>query len=208
MTYKLDLILESDNILIKRLDYSHCEIEQLDLSILTEQEKERFQNFLSDKRRLEFYFTRVLVRSFNLNSSIQYVQNGKPVIDKGHISISHSKQTIIVAYSLKNYIGIDIEYFKEKIQRIKHKFLAEDEYKFLDTNNIKELTTVWSIKEAVYKHMNIPGLLFNENIVILNTSGQPKLEIRLNGKKTVYNFEILYFEEYLITYLFHPEELS
>ncbi len=208
MTYKIDIILDLEEILIKRLDYSLCGVEQLDLSLLSSDEKLKFDNFLSDKRRLEFYFTRVLIKSFNLSSKVCYLDNGKPVLNNGHISISHSQQTILVAFSNSHYIGVDIEYFKDKIQRIKHKFLADLEYEVLDTESIKVLTTVWSIKEAVYKLMNKPGLLFNENIVVHSTETRPLLEIKLDGSSNLYPYDVLYFEDYLITYLFHLEELK
>lgn len=208
MTYKIDIILDREEILIKRLDYSFCEVEALDISILSAEEKLKFDNFLSDKRRLEFYFTRILIKSFKLTSKVCYLDNGKPIISDGHISISHSQQTILVAFSKSYFIGVDIEYFKDKIQRIKHKFLADLEYEVLDTESIEVLTTVWSIKEAVYKLMNKPGLLFNENIVVHSTETKPFLEIRLNGNSNRYPFDVLHFEDYLITYLFHPEELK
>lgn len=208
MTYKLDTILSREEILIKRLDYSFCEIDSLDLSVLSENELYKFNHFLSDKRRLEFYFTRLLVRSFELKSEVHYLETGKPVLEDGHISISHSQQTIIVAYSKLYFIGVDIEYYKEKIHRIKHKFLADDEYVLLETNDLKELTSIWSIKEAVYKLMNLPGLLFNENIIVKSTKNKPILEISINNKSSIYPFEIIRFEDYLITYLFHPEQIK
>lgn len=208
MTYKLDIILSTEEILIKRLDYSFCEIEQLNLDVLAEEELKKFKGFLSDKRRLEYYFTRVLVRSFNLPHKLNYLETGKPTLEKGHISISHSQQTIIVAYSESHHVGVDIEYYKDKIHRIKHKFLAQDEYHLLNTDDLKELTTIWSIKEAVYKLMNVPGLLFNENIIVKSTENQPELEVALNGSSTAYPFEIIFFDKYLITYLFHLEQIK
>src|SRR5690606_11931955 len=111
-----------------------------DHNFFTSEELKRYNTFISDKRRREFYFTRVLLRSFNLDLEIQYRSTGKPVINHGHISISHSRNTVIIGYSKAHVIGVDIEYYNPKIHKIKHKFLAKIEKERFDTDNEEVLT--------------------------------------------------------------------
>ena len=202
MHYSVKNIIHTDRILIKQLKYENVEVEKLDLSSLTKEERERYDTFISDKRRREFFFTRVLLRSFNLDLKIQYRPTGKPIINEGHISISHSRNTVIIGYSKEHIIGVDIEYFNPKIHRVKFKFLAEIEKERFDIDNEEVLTLIWSIKEAIYKMEDIPGLLFKEHILVHALSHRGDVRVIKNGLEHDYMFDFLIFNDFVITYCY------
>lgn len=79
--------------------------------------------------------------------------NGKPSLNglkNGGISISHKYPYAVVMINLKNNCGIDVERVDEKIKRIQNKFLNDKEMKYV-SNDIKDITKIWSVKESTYK---------------------------------------------------------
>lgn len=82
-----------------------------------------------------------------------------------HISISHSFPFAAAILHKKLRVGIDIEKPEEKLGRIAHRFLNENE--FADTNgDLKKLCIYWSGKEAIYKLNGKTGLNFKKDIRI------------------------------------------
>jgi 4'-phosphopantetheinyl transferase len=202
LDYQITNIIKTDRVIIKRLQYKEIAVADIKTDFFTELEQERYSTFISDKRRREFYYTRILLRSFNLDLNIVYRPSGKPIINKGHLSISHSRNTVIVAYSETYLIGVDIEFYNPKIHRIKNKFLARSEKETFDTQNEEVLTLLWSIKEAVYKLEDIPGLLFREHIVVQALSHRGKVTVIKNEVEHNYLFDYLIFKDFLITYCY------
>jgi 4'-phosphopantetheinyl transferase EntD len=87
--------------------------------------------------------------------------------EKYHFSISHCGDYAAVIISTQSRVGIDIEQAVSKIEKIKHKFLNENELHLYPAADEKLLTLFWSAKEAVFKwygdgevdfrkHINIP----------------------------------------------------
>lgn len=101
---------------------------------------------------------------------------GKPYLDGSDhfISISHTLDyTAVIASRLS--VGIDIQVVLEKIGRISHKFIRDDEFKFIpEIDKILYLHTIWGAKESMYKaygkkeldfkhHMKVNAFIFNHN---------------------------------------------
>lgn len=200
MKFQINHILNSKNATIKLLSYNHCRLEDLNFSILTKEELNRLYSFKSDKRKLEFYFTRFLWSRFSEFEPITYEGTGKPHIENGHISISHSKKTIAIAYSPIYHIGIDIEHFNPKIKKIAQKFLSTYEIEKFDLNDPPTITTLWSIKEAMYKVLNIPGLIFKEHLKIIQVGTNNKVELNYLKQNKTYPFKRLVFNDFILTY--------
>ena len=78
---------------------------------------------------------------------ITHDENGKPVIQDYNISISHSKGYLAILLSKALRVGIDIEYWSERIQKIAKRFLHKDE----NYTTTEDLLITWCAKEAVYK---------------------------------------------------------
>lgn len=98
---------------------------------------------------------------------IDYSPANKPFL-KGrteHISISHSHNKLAVILNIKENTGIDIELIRDKVLKIKHKFLNEQEL-LMANDNIDRLITVWAAKETLYKAYGLKELDFIKNLFI------------------------------------------
>ena len=204
MNYTIKHIVSNEILEIKELEYKDIDISQVDLSVLKEQEKERFNGFKSNKRKREFYYTRVLIKDFHVDYEIKYLASGKPIINDGHISISHSGSSIIVGHSKKYIIGIDIEFFNSKIIKIKDKFLSNIEREKLDIDNDKVLTIIWSLKEAIYKMKDRKGLIFREHILVHSIGNNGKVELNLDNISKTFKTGVIDDTKKVITYCYSP----
>ena len=104
---------------------------------------------------------------------------GKPYLPSGQyfFSISHCGNYAAVIVSPEIVAGIDIELFSPKTERVKHKYLSDDELAYLIALQKEEkqlvdsygfYTLCWCAKEAVYKWWGNGKLDFKKNIVIGN----------------------------------------
>ncbi len=141
-------------------------LENVQLSV---SDQEKINSFSSKKRKKEWLAVRHLVNILHLGQNIQlvYDENGKPFLNNGtKISISHSDNFVAIALSKYHEIGIDIQYFKEKIQNIQSRFLHHKEQDFIQLKNEEEqlqfLHYYWTAKEAIYKTISVAGTIFTE----------------------------------------------
>jgi phosphopantetheinyl transferase len=124
---------------------------------LKEHELKLLSSLSKEKRNLHWLATRVLLRKMlNTNQYIdcQADENGKPILinHPHHISLSHSYEYAAVMVSKTKKVGIDIEIIKEKIERVKNKFLNNQELSFINADHqIEQLYVCWCAKEALYK---------------------------------------------------------
>jgi len=124
------------------------------------------------KRLLHWLSTRLLLRrTLETNDYIdsRMDDQGKPYLVNGdyQISFSHSFDYASVMISKNKQVGVDIELIKDKIQKIKHKFLKPAELAGLaDKNNTLALYICWCAKEAIYKWYGKKGLEFKKHIDI------------------------------------------
>lgn len=164
----LEEISEKTSIGLWRIEETPEELEaQLQLK---EHELRVLHSLQGNKRNLQWLATRVLLRKM-LNTE-EYIdcrpdENGKPFLLNlpHHISLSHSYGYAAVMISENSRVGIDIEIMKEKINRVKHKFLNDRELAFIDKMNPTEhLYVCWCAKEALYKLNGKRETSFKDNI--------------------------------------------
>ena len=118
-------------------------------------------------RRREYIATRVLRTLHFGKTPILYSEIGAPSIEKeGFISISHNNLVAGIAYCNSFQVGLDIEPIHEKVMRVKHKFLGENEKKQNDTSSIEEMIKIWSGKETLYKLASRKKIIFKENLFL------------------------------------------
>lgn len=142
----------------------------------------------NEKRKLEFLATRFLLSNLNLHHDFFY-EGRIPKLKSGqNISISHAQEWAVLALSNNHKIGVDIELIQDKVARVYKKFVHSDEQIYFDINNLKSVTLLWSFKESVYKCMQIPGLVFSENIRI-QPQGRDQYIARIHTAQG--NFEVL-----------------
>lgn len=123
-----------------------------------------------ERRRLERWAGRYLLRQlkedFPLESIAADAQD-KPRI-KGNLlyfSISHSWPYATVILNARKEVGIDIQCWHPRIDRLQHKFLNREERQKVGPRE-ERIHLAWSAKEAAYKWAGSRGLRFAEDILI------------------------------------------
>lgn len=114
--------------------------------------------------------------SFSL-SDLVVADSGKPLVADGsfYFSLSHCADHAAAIVSAAGTVGIDLEQPGDRIFRIRHKFLSDQDQACLqagaDLLHLQEgsaaaqwLTRCWSAKESVYKWRGESGVDFREHI--------------------------------------------
>ena len=145
-------ITESTNELIKSLKKKGFDTS----NIPTTRNKQRIKQWLA---------TRLLCFHFFEDFTIHYDESGKPHLTNNQfISISHSRQFVVVMINEETTCGVDIEILSPKVDRIKHKFLSSSEIEMAKSN--ETLLIFWGAKEALYKMYGKKQIIFNEQLFL------------------------------------------
>lgn len=144
------------------------------LALLPQEEKYRTaaRQFAAGVRRSEWLAVRVLLyKMLGEEKEICYHTSGKPCLADGSasISISHTKGYVAVILGMpKREVGIDIEYYAERVRKVAHRFMRGDEKTSLFRGTETwSLLLHWSAKETMFKCMNASGVDFREHLRIL-----------------------------------------
>lgn len=132
---------------------------------------ETIHSFKHPDRQKQWLGVRLLVKHLTgqKDGKITYDENGKPYLPSGglNISISHSGVYAAIAWSSRHKVGIDIEQISDRINKVKERFLREDELASLPVPCLLEqLYVCWGGKEALFKISGNPGLDFRTDILI------------------------------------------
>jgi phosphopantetheinyl transferase len=106
-----------------------------------------------------------------------------------HFSISHCGDYAGAIASRHQRVGIDIELFSEKVQRIRHKFISASEETLVNDalggRTLEQATLLWSCKEALFKWYGKGGLDFREHMraLAIDTNGGDTVETRFSFSK-------------------------
>lgn len=128
------------------------ENEELDSDLLLEPENQAKILGYHPNKISEFLMVRKMLKVLLPNHKILYRENGEPYLfpQDFHISISHSYPLAALAISKKK-VGIDLEKRKEKIKKIRHKFILHEDAYIDNSEEVDFLTAIWCVKEALYK---------------------------------------------------------
>ena len=160
-----EIISEQTQILI----WKYSDEEKFSADLISD-EKE-FENLKqkSPKRLIEKQMVRQMLKKILPNHKIRYHENGQPYLEPfdKFVSVSHSFPYAVLAISEKK-IGVDIEQVKDRIDKIKLKFLHPKEIDWLSRveSGIEHLTAVWCIKEALFKIHSSKQWSFKEFYVV------------------------------------------
>src|SRR5690606_1412520 len=182
---------------------------------LDEREKARLESFGKGKRTLHWLATRVLLRY--LLKTEDYIacpsdDNGKPFLPDYpyKISLTHSFDYAGVLMSTQGECGIDLEIVKDKVLRVKEKFLKPKELAFIQDDNIEQLYACWCAKEAVYKLQGNKGVSFLEDMTILPFQYKPQgiMTLLLRKERKTQFFQVYYekFQDYMLGYVVADEK--
>ncbi len=149
----------------------------------------KLSSIKSETKQIEFLSILKLLEELNLTfDDLNYDEFGKPTLQKGFISITHSFQYSGIYYSKKK-IGIDIEKFRDKILNIWPKFISKHESELFDFNSVESITKAWTIKESVFKAFGYDSIDFKKDIII---------ESLKNNKAIVRIYKNEFSENYLV----------
>lgn len=157
-------------------------------------------NYKSESRRLEVLATYALLQTLTNDNTATITHNsyGKPLSSHGFISISHTKNYVALILSTNNQVAIDIEYISNRVEKIRHKFLREEE----TPDSLFTLLLHWTAKETLYKYASEYDLAFSEMRVLpfcLQNKGIFYIEnLKLHTKHPVY-YETN--DHFIITYM-------
>ncbi|NDV64598.1 4'-phosphopantetheinyl transferase superfamily protein [Bacteroides sp. 224] len=158
--------------------------------------------FTSESRRLEWLAIRVLL--FELLGEMKkvlYEPSGKPYLAdaSAHISISHTKGYVAVIVSRRHEVGIDIEQYRDRVLKVAHKFVREDEKAHINPEKeILSLLLIWSAKEVMFKCMNESEVDFRAHLMVeLPADSKPFMNCR--------EYRTSLRKRFLIYYLTHPD---
>lgn len=177
---------------------------------LDEQEQAHYESLKVGKRNLHWLGTRVLLRK--MLQTDEYIDckvdaHGKPYLVNlpYHISLSHSFDYAAVMIG-KKPVGIDIELVKQKVERIAHKFMREEELAFIKgPDKINQLYVCWCAKEAVYKCFGQKEVSFADNILLepFNFEGHGWVGARLLKGDTDIKYDVgyLHYQDYMVGYV-------
>ena len=175
---------------------------------LSNEERDKLNNLAKGKRTLHWLATRVLLRY--LLQTDEYIHcpsdsNGKPYLPDYpyYISLTHSYEYAGVMLSKQGECGIDLEIIKEKVVRIKEKFLKTEELAFITpTQEIEQLYACWCAKEAVYKLQGNKGVSFLEDMTIkpFQYEAQGVMTLSLHKHTEPREFQVYYekFQNYML----------
>ncbi|TDS14559.1 4'-phosphopantetheinyl transferase family protein [Sphingobacterium paludis] len=177
---------------------------------LDEREKAKLESLSKGKRTLHWLTTRVLLRY--LLKTEGYIacpsdENGKPFLPDYpfEISLTHSYEYAGVLMSGNGKCGIDLEIIKDKVLRIKEKFLKPNELAFIQEHNVEQLYACWCAKEAVYKLQGNKGVSFLDDMTILPFQYRPQgvMTLLLRKESKSFAFQVYYekFQDYMLGYV-------
>ena len=166
------------------LFYQHTINQTTKLGIWKIEEDENFflqkvplqQNITHPHKRLQHLAGRYLLQYLFPDfpyEEILIADTRKPYLpnEQYHFSISHCGNYAAAIVSSTHRVGIDIEIPTEKVTRIAHKFIHENEMQWMEQSiinyqlSIVNLQTIlWSSKEAIFKWYSFGGIDFKENM--------------------------------------------
>jgi phosphopantetheinyl transferase len=179
-------------------------------------EEDQYVFFKSDVRKKQWLSYRILLKKMLSpdHPFLEYDSFGKPRLRNSrlYISISHSGDYSAVITSKTGPVGIDIERLKDRIYRIKDKFLTEEEdLKIGEADRLEKLTIAWGAKEALYKIYGRPEVNFQRDIFIESFNylcgGKGQCIALLNTPEGAEKYDIFYerISDYMLVYALKPD---
>jgi len=147
-------------------------LEDLNAQVILDVEEENYLNsFGNVTRKKQWLGYRILLQHLLEGKRIKicYDQFGKPFIpgSECHLSVSHSVDYVAAIINRKGHIGIDIERIRERIERVKDRFLSEEELKNIGAEQrLEKLHICWGAKESLYKWYGKPDVDFKADMML------------------------------------------
>ena len=190
--------LNAVSIYLMEIHFSHFEAYVVSLN---EIELSRLNNIKHPEKKLEFAASRHLKHQLFGEANIEYDSTGAPEIKGvGYISLSHCNTHVALAICTEHLIGVDIEEIRDKSVKTSRRFITDDEKRFLDQTNKKDMSMLWSFKECLYKLSDRNQLLFQKDILVYKRSDQFYGSILKTDGIYEYELHVENYQNILITF--------
>ena len=165
--------------------------------------EEAFSRFSSEKRQQEWLAVRVMLKELcGEEKEIVYRPSGKPYLKDGSacISFSHTHGYVAVAIHPFAEVGVDIEQYGTRVQRVASRFIREDERVSVEAGDeVYALLLHWSAKETMFKLMDNEAVDFIKHLHILPFCPEQ------SGKFEAYEYRSGRDRKFLLHYDTHPD---
>ena len=148
-------------------------VEELYSQLTLSPEEEKVFSSLKTPTRKQHWLSYRMILPYLVSehelSAISYDEYGKPYLNNGvrHISVSHSGKYSALIASPVHSVGVDIERIEDKIQKLSHKFLTEQEIAETGRDMSQDaLYIMWAAKETLFKLHGKRDILFKDHIYI------------------------------------------
>ncbi len=172
-------------------------------------------NISHPHKRLQHLAGRLLLTELFVHFPLELIRiadTKKPYLhdEAFHFSISHCGDYAAAIVSTENRVGVDIEIVSGKIEKIKNKFLSDEEHEMISKLKpgndqsllIQWLTLAWSIKEAMFKwesngridfrkHLQINQISREGNVFIADCILQKENQVALKVHGLLFNGNVL-----------------
>lgn len=145
---------------------TESEKELQDGIVLHPSDKNKLSTCKNPVRKAEFLALRQCLRTyFGYNPEVFYHPTGKPyLLQDYNISFSHTRKFACMIISKSLEVGVDLEVFRENVQKIQPKFMRKEESKMVQDHPVQHLTAYWSAKEVIVKILGDRKLDFKREI--------------------------------------------
>lgn len=145
-----------------------------------------------EKRLVEKLAVRVLLKELSgEEKQILYRPWGCPYLpdDSFYLSVSHTDGYAAVALNPYNPVGIDVEYYSQRVHKVRSRLVREDEY----INPVQEtahLLLHFSAKESMFKMLGYEGVDFLRHLHIKPFEVDKEGFFRMTESKTAKQQEL------------------
>lgn len=148
--------------------------------------EEASQKFSNEQKQLEYLAERAILFSlFGGKVALGHDSAGAPIIygeNAPQISISHTKDWVLLALHPSCRIGVDIEFFSERVNKIVAHFMQPEEAVSLTEKEAQTYynLVVWCAKEALFKAVGAKDTYLKDNFFV------PPFELSQSGHFTAF----------------------
>lgn len=135
---------------------------------LSQKEQSRLSTITNKEKRIEFIAQRFAIQHHVTQvGQISHNDLGKPDLGcHGRVSISHSHGYLAFLTSKEHEVGVDLQVLTPKMERIKKRFLSEEEWSRPAVNDLRTLHIYWCAKEALFKYYALGNVDFRTELHI------------------------------------------
>lgn len=130
---------------------------------------------------------------------IGHAVSGQPLLRGWHVGVTHTKGFAALIMSRNCDVACDIEYFSDRVERIRSRFMRKDEV----ADDLDSLLVHWCSKETVYKLFPSDRLQFQQmRVKPFNTMSDWACEVENLKRRLTVRVDFELTMQFVLTYAF------